>query len=140
MPEEESEYSPWGFEFKRMALICDSLAELSIIVRNKSTGQDYDKALTRFVNMLEELYDWIRPLVYEKIRKKIERKFKLVKINLKNYLINRSVNKEFVISDEFLEQIFELKRMLLDLRQKLGLALKVKEKLTDEEKISRLFE
>ncbi|MCS7135103.1 MAG: hypothetical protein NZ893_01545 [Candidatus Aenigmarchaeota archaeon] len=133
--EKEAEFSPWAYEFKRIALICDRIADYSKLVRD-----GHLEYLESLVNVIEELYDWIRSLIFESERKKIEEKLKEAKTIVKTYknlqLIG-NINVENL--KDKIEKIFELKRDLLDLKQRLGLGIPVKEKLGLDEKLDKVL-
>lgn len=132
---EEAEFSPWAYEFKRLAIICDEITFTSKAIRDGN----YDLLLS-FLNYLEELYDFMQPFFKKEVRNRFEKEFEKLKEEVNKYYLYKTViGRSIAPKKDLIDRIFKIKRELFLWKHYLGLTIPTKEKLSEEEKLERVI-
>jgi dsDNA-specific endonuclease/ATPase MutS2 len=129
MPEQESVFKPkfkaeftmWGLDYERLDGLLNEAHELAIDV--KSGKRDF---LVRWKNVVEEIYKFLHPLLYETAKRKFDSEIKAMKATT-------DMNK-------IIEKLDDLHTKLLDIRQIVGLGIPVtREEGSLKRKISKVL-
>ena len=131
---EKAEYSPWGRIFNRIENVCDVVATLSMKVKFGEI-----EAIEPLFYALTELFDHLLPLTTKEIEEKFWDQIKKIKEELEKWKTQVKVTRKPTYPEKLVNDLQDLKRNLLILKQSVGLGIPTTKEEVEEEKLKRIL-
>lgn len=123
------------YDYERFDLLLKHLDEYRISV---AIGENNYANLPVYIETLKALYGNWKVLMFVKYRRHIARKFKFVDYHYNKYLESQATGKG-MINKRMLSCLFSIHELLLWCKQKMGLGIEVKQRMTGKQKIRKAF-